>query len=161
MNHPPVKANAVAAHLVKVAKAPSDKKFERRVRDQWRSFRRQAPDKSLPPDFLPTELDKALRTVKTGTAPGYDDIHPEFLVHLGPRARSWLYRFFSRIHKEDNIPKSWRKAKVIAIKKPGKDPQIAANYRPISLLSVCYKLLERLVLQRISPVTEPGFGRFS
>jgi len=154
MNHPPVKANAVAAHLVKVAKAPSDKKFERRVRDQWRSFRRQAPDKTLPPDFSTTELDNALRTVKTGTAPGYDNIHPEFLVHLGPRARSWLCRFFSRIPKEDNIPKSWRKAKVIAIEKPGKDPKIAANYRPISLLSVCYKLLERLVLQRISPVTE-------
>ena len=154
MNHPPVKANAVAAHLVKVAKAPSDKKFERRVRDQWRSFRRQAPDKSLPPDFSTAELDNALRTVSTGTAPGYDNIHPEFLVHLGPRARSWLCRFFSRIPKEDILPKVWRKAKVIAIEKPGKDPQVAANYRPISLLSVCYKLLERLVLQRISPLTE-------
>jgi len=31
---------------------------------------------------------------------------------------------------------------------------LAANYRPISLLSVCYKLLERLALQRISPTVE-------
>jgi len=49
------------------------------------------------------------------------------------------------------IPKIWRKAKVIAVEKPGKDPSLAANYRPISLLSVCYKLLERLALQHISP----------
>ena len=49
-----------------------------------------------------------------------------------------------------SIPKIWRKAKVIAVEKPGKDPSLAANYRPISLLSVCYKLLERLALQRIS-----------
>ena len=42
-------------------------------------------------------------------------------------------------------------AKVIAVEKPGNDPSLAANYRPISLLSVCYKLLERLALQRISP----------
>jgi len=28
---------------------------------------------------------------------------------------------------------------------------LAASYRPISLLSVCYKLLERLTLHRISP----------
>ncbi len=47
-----------------------------------------------------------------------------------------------------------RKAKVIAIEKPGKDPYIAANYRPISLLSVCYKLLELLALKRISPTVE-------
>jgi len=32
------------------------------------------------------------------------------------------------------------KAKVIAIEKPGKGPEIAANYHPISLLSVCLKL---------------------
>ena len=40
---------------------------------------------------------------------------------------------------------------MIAAEKPGKDPSLAANYRPISLLSVCYKLLERLALQHISP----------
>jgi len=43
---------------------------------------------------------------------------------------------------------------VIAIEKHGKDPNLAANYRPISLLSVCYKLLERLALQRISSTVE-------
>ena len=31
---------------------------------------------------------------------------------------------------------------------------MAANYGPISLLSVCYKLLEHLALQRISPTVE-------
>ena len=56
---------------------------------------------------------------------------------------------------------------MIAVEKPGKDPSLAANYRPISLLlSVCYKLLERLALQRISPTVEgllspdPAAGRF-
>ena len=49
------------------------------------------------------------------------------------------------------MPRAWRQAKVIAIPKPGKDPNIAASYRPISLLSVCFKMLERLILQRISP----------
>ena len=43
---------------------------------------------------------------------------------------------------------------MIAVEKPGKDPSLAANYRPISRLSVCYKLLERLALQRISPTVE-------
>jgi len=44
--------------------------------------------------------------------------------------------------------------KVIAIEKPGKDPRLAESYCPISLLSTCYKLLERLILHRVSPEVE-------
>jgi len=39
-------------------------------------------------------------------------------------------------------------------KNPGKDPHLASNYQLISLLSVCYKLLKRILLQRISAVVE-------
>ena len=91
--------------------------------------------------------------MKPATAPGYDNIHVEFMKKLGPRARTWLSKFFSRIMATHSIPKIWRKAKVIAIEKPGKDPSLPANYRPVSLLSVCYKLLERLALQRITSCT--------
>ena len=42
----------------------------------------------------------------------------------------------------------------MAIEKSGKDPKEAENYRPISLHSVSYKLLERLVLQCITPTVE-------
>jgi hypothetical protein len=136
--HPPVRANAVAAHLIQVAKAPGDKKFERRARDQRRQFLRHAQEKSGPPPFSTSDIDNALKLVKTGTAPGYDNIHPEFLTHLGPRARTWMSLFFTRIIKDNQIPKIWRSAKVIAIEKPGKDPNLAASYRTISLLSVSY-----------------------
>ena len=36
--HPSISANAVAAHLIQVAKAPHDKKFERQVRMQGRTL---------------------------------------------------------------------------------------------------------------------------
>ncbi len=52
------------------------------------------------------------------------------------------------------MPRAWRQAKVIAILKPGKNLNFAASYHPISLLSVCFKLLECLILYRISPVLE-------
>ena len=89
-----------------------------------------------------------------GTAPGYDHVRPEYLKNLGPRAQTWLSRFFSRIIIANAIPKIWRKMKVIAIEKPGKDPRLAESYRPIYLLSTYYKLLERLVLHRVSPEVE-------
>ena len=55
---------------------------------------------------------------------------------------------------ENNIPKIWRQSKIIAILKPGKDSAIPKNYRPISLLCHTYKLYERLILNRISPLLE-------
>ena len=76
------------------------------------------------------------------------------LKNLGPLARRWLTTFVSRALSERKLPKIWYRAKVIALPKPEKDPNLPASYRPISLLSVCYKLLERLILNRISPIVE-------
>jgi len=152
--HPLVSANAVAAHLIQVAKALHDKKFERKVRMQGRTLLQQMSDKSLPHPFTEEEISAALQKTTPATAPGYDNIHVEFLKNLGPKPRTWLSKFFSRIMATQCIPNIWRKAKVIAVEKLGKDPSLATNYRPISLLSVCYKLMERLSLQRISPTVE-------
>jgi hypothetical protein len=52
------------------------------------------------------------------------------------------------------IPNLFKRTKVISIIKPGKDGTDLAFYRLISLLSVVYKLLERLILQRIQPLIE-------
>jgi len=100
-----------------------------------------------PPAFTAEDVANALKTVKPGTAPGYDNMHSKFLKHLGPKGLTWMARLFTRIAKKQRMPKLWRRAKVIALPKPGKDPQIPSSYRPISLLSVCFKLLERVVLQ--------------
>jgi len=124
--HPSVSANALAAHLIQVAKAPHNKKFKRRVRMQGRTLLQQMSDKSLPHPFTEEDISAALQKTKPATAPGYDNIYVEFLKNLGSKARSWLSKFFSRIMATH-------------IKKPGKDPNLAANYRPISSLSVCYK----------------------
>ena len=48
----------------------------------------------------------------------------------------------------------WRKAKVVALLKPEKDPKLPKSYRPISLLCVLYKVYERLLLGRIGPTVE-------
>ena len=52
------------------------------------------------------------------------------------------------------IPKIWRQSKILAILNPGKYSAIPKNYRAISLLRHTYKLYERMILNRISPVVE-------
>ena len=153
---PSVKTNAVASHLVKVGKAPIEHQVKREITKEWRAYRRRPLDEGTATvtPISPEEVDAALKNMKCGKAPGYDNIHPEFLNNLAPRARKWLAIFLTRIISEKNLPKSWRIAKTIAIPKPGKDPKMASSYRPISLLSMCYKLLERIILHRISPAVD-------
>lgn len=68
-------------------------------------------------------------------------MYPEFIKNLGKMARKWLMNFMNDILATKNIPKEFRKSKVV-VNSP-------SSYRPISLLSVCYKLLERLIYNRI------------
>uniref|UniRef100_A0A1Y1LYI2 Reverse transcriptase domain-containing protein n=1 Tax=Photinus pyralis TaxID=7054 RepID=A0A1Y1LYI2_PHOPY len=46
-------------------------------------------------------------------------------------------------------PREWKKAIVVPIPKPGKDPLFSKNYRPISLTSCLGKLLEKMVNVRL------------
>jgi len=54
--HPSVSANAVAAHLIQVAKALHDKKFERQVRMQGRTRLQQISDNSFLHAFTEEEI---------------------------------------------------------------------------------------------------------
>ena len=153
---PSVKPNAVASHLVKVGKAPIENQVKRDITKEWRAYRSRPLDEGTATvtPISPEEVDAALKNMKCGKAPGYDNIHPEFPKNMGPRARKWLAIFLTRIISEKNVPKSWRITKTVAIPKPGKDPKMASSYRPISLLSMCYKLPERIILYRISPAVD-------
>ena len=140
----------MASLLVQVAKAPANKAFERKVRDGWHQARQNFATDPRPQAISPGAVVSALGRMKFGTDPGYDLVYPEFLKHLGPKALTWLADLFTRMIWKQRIPKIWKQA----LAKPSKDPHLAARYPPISLLSVCYKLLERTILQRISPTVE-------
>jgi len=49
-------------------------------------------------------------------------------------------------------PKIWRRALVVAIPKPEKPLGDPKSYRPISLLCVPFKSLERLIYARVDPL---------
>ena len=85
---------------------------------------------------------------------GLDKILPEFLKHSGGNSRNWLRRFFSLCLQRLVIPKIWRKASVVTILKPKKPVDDPKSNRPISLLCVPFKVLERLVHTRLDPIVE-------
>lgn len=117
---------------------------------------RQHPETNdLSAKFTLEELKAAIKMCKSGKAPGLDDILVEQIKHFGPVTMGWLLRFYNNCLSRRHIPKIWRRTRIIAILKPGKPASDAKNFRPISLLCHLYKILERMLLNRLSPVIEP------
>ena len=56
------------------------------------------------------------------TSAGPDEIHYQLLKHLPDDSLSLLLNSFNKIWFSDDFPSDWRKAVVIPIPKPGKDP---------------------------------------
>ena len=64
----------------------------------------------------------------------------------------FTYIWPCKIDKFTNISiniKWWSKALIIPILKPGKDPLNPKSYRPISLLSCLYKILDTIINNRL------------
>jgi len=65
------------------------------------------------------------------------------------RLFSNLLAIFNAITRLENWPAPLKHAKIIMLPKPGKTPTDVASYRPISLLPVISKILEKHLLKRI------------
>ena len=76
-------------------------------------------------------------------------------TRAGAALKSWLRDFLSSCLRQLKIPKIWRRALVVAIPKPAKPVGDPKSYRPISLLCVPYKILERLIYARVEPLIDP------
>ncbi|GFR94956.1 LINE-1 retrotransposable element ORF2 protein [Elysia marginata] len=92
--------------------------------------------------------------MKTGKAAGLDGITTEMIQHFGPKTMSWILNLLNNCIGTCRIPKGWRKTKVVALLKPGKDPKVPKSYHPISLLCILYKLYERMIMARMSLTVE-------
>ena len=159
--HCPVSADAIASQLVRNGKyeavdCKSSRLVYQEVSDLWRAT---TPDAvNISNNFSQREFAAApqhLKPGKPGKAPGPDSICPELILHAGAALKSWLRDFLSSCLRRLKIPKIWRRALVVAIPKPGKPMEDPNSYRPISLVCVPYKILERLIYARVKPLIDP------
>jgi ribonuclease HI/exonuclease III len=95
--------------------------------------------------FTIGEFVRALN-VKRKSAPGSDGITYEIIRNLSPSFHSRLLALYNRSWTLGRLPVRWKTAVITPIPKPA-DPD---NPRPISLLSVVDKVMERMVLPRLT-----------
>lgn len=159
--------DSIAAQLVSNSQGIVSRQQKRNVnREYMQNFRSSHINSSYSAPFSSQDINDALSAIVNGKAAGKDNIFPDFLKNLGPITREWLARFFTQIHRSGKIPTLWKKTKVIAILKPNKPANEPQSYRPISLLSCCFKLFERSLIVRLSatidesiPIEQAGFRK--
>lgn len=91
---------------------------------------------------------RKLKELNISKSPGPDNIHPRMLKELANELSRPLEIVFSQSIMEGKLPEDWKKADITAIHKKG-DKHNAENYRPISLTSVCCKIAERIIRDKM------------
>lgn len=66
---------------------------------------------------------------------GKDQVCYTMIRHLTNGALGKLLALFNKVWVEGRLPKTWKAAVVIPVRKPGKDPTELSSYRPIALTS--------------------------
>ena len=91
---------------------------------------------------------RLLQKVNPHKATGPDQIPAKLLNECAQELAPLLTRFFNKTLEEGCLPDDWKRANVTAVFKKG-DRHTAANYRPVSLTSICCKIQEHVITSSV------------
>lgn len=153
------KAEAFADFLAALHSDPPNTRHEHDIIQNTASRTTERKYPIPPPIYAslrttPGEICKYLRSLPNGKAPGPDGIPYLLLKNLPRKTIVQLMHIINAIFLLQHFPNDWKKAVVILVHKPGKDPSLPSSYRPISLLNTLGKLTEKIVLVRINRTVE-------
>ena len=98
------------------------------------------------------ECYNVLKEMKFNKSPGNDGFTVEFYLTFWPALGDVLVTTLNESYDRGKLSTSQKQGVITLIEKDGKDPMYVQNYRPITLLNVDYKILSKVLANRIKQV---------
>ena len=92
----------------------------------------------------PEVVASKMNNMKENKSPGVDGISPKILKETVEQISTLLAHVFNMSLQEAIVPLEWKEAYIIPLFKPGSRNK-SVHYRPVSLTSVIFKLLETII----------------
>ena len=105
-------------------------------------------------DIQLTEIEQAIRKVKTGNSPGPDGFLIEFYRSFSIKLLPYLCKVYTEAFKVKALPPTMTQATISVLLKKDKDPPKCEFYRSVSLLCCDYKILTRILADRLERVLD-------